>query len=117
MCAEADKGRTKSSTLDLGDDGVDHENLCFGWTCIHSRNLEAKITSMEGGGGEVVMGLIARGGGWATAGGDGAGSSVGLACRNDDERRLPRELSVKADLRLVEEVRWRVKVWGGGERP
>lgn len=30
LCVGTAKGRTKSSTLDLGDDGFDQENLCFG---------------------------------------------------------------------------------------
>jgi hypothetical protein len=67
---------------------------------------------MEGVGGEVDTGST---GGWTGMGGDDAGESLGVACRNDEERRLPREFSVKADLRFVEEARWRVG--GGGERP
>lgn len=56
LVAEAERGRTNSSVLDRGVDGVDHESECFGLTCNHSRKREAATTSAAGeGGGEVSV--------------------------------------------------------------
>lgn len=53
----------------------------------------------------------------ARGGGTGRGESKGASTfKQEFERRRPRELRVKADLRFVQEGRWRV-CGGGGERP